>query len=573
MEIMKMMRAALAIKSNFMVHIVYLEEKGHEDPTVISNSHLHMLCAVLGSYRHGFSGFAAKLTASQAQKLAEFPEAVHIVYLGEKRHEDPTVITDSHHHMLAAVLGSKEAAGEAMVYSYRHGFSGFAAKLTASQAQKLAEFPEVVHVIPNRFHKPHTTRSWDYLGLDSHSSSSNLASKSKMGDGVIVGVMDSGIGPIPSRWKGACETGHLFNATNCNRKLIGARWYIKGMMAELGGIVDLSDNNIFSPRDTHSHGTHTASTAAGNLVGDVSVRGLAMGTARGGAPKVRLAIYKVIWRIGRIQSGTSADILKAFDDAIHDGVDVLSLSLGPANEIYLDTDPRNIIGIGIGAFHAVAKGITVVCAAGNDGPEAQTVTDASPWIITVAASTLDRSFPTLITLGDNRTIVGQGMFTGRKQVGFTGFVSPSSQFESIDPIASMCSSLNPENHTLTGKVVLCFDKLVNQHADDAVEVVKAAGGVGLIFARNPGQPIASCENLPCVEVDFEIGKQLHFYIRSSRLALEASFTLRKNHMQAFSWFCTYLFVDEQRLLAVELAQVSNGEDKPFSNKNRQALVS
>ncbi|KAL5973731.1 hypothetical protein ACLOJK_030387 [Asimina triloba] len=136
---------------------------------------------------------------------------------------------------------------------------------------------------------------------------------------------------------------------------------------------------------------------------------------------------------------------------------------------------------------------------------------------------------------------------------------------------SMCSSLNPDNNTLTGKVVLCFDMLDNQNADNAVEVVKAAGGVGLIFARNPGAPIASCEDLPCVEVDFEIGKQLHFYIRSSRLALEASFTLCKNHMRAFSCFCTYLFVDEQRLLVVELAQVSNGEDKPFSNKDRQAL--
>ena len=32
----------------------------------------------------------------------------------------------------------KEAASEAMVYSYEHGFSGFAAKLTDSQAQKVA---------------------------------------------------------------------------------------------------------------------------------------------------------------------------------------------------------------------------------------------------------------------------------------------------------------------------------------------------------------------------------------------------------------------------------------------------
>ncbi|KAJ8632449.1 hypothetical protein MRB53_025785 [Persea americana] len=64
----------------------------------------------------------------------------------------------------------------------------------------------------------------------------------------------------------------------------------------------------------------------------------------------------------------------------------------------------------MGSFHAVAKGITVVCAAENDGPLSQTVSNIAPWIITVAAVTMDRAFPTIITLGNNRTSRDKNLF-------------------------------------------------------------------------------------------------------------------------------------------------------------------
>ncbi|KAJ6950673.1 hypothetical protein NC651_004375 [Populus alba x Populus x berolinensis] len=380
----------------------------------------------------------------------EATSKVRIVYLGDMQHDDPILTTNSHLEMLASVVESKEMASELMVHSYKHGFSGFAAKLTESQAQKVAQLPGVVRVIPNSFHKLQTTRSWDFLGLSSHSPV-NALHNSSMGDGIIIGIFDTGIwpeskafsdeglGPIPSRWKGACEPGKQFDPKiHCNRKIIGARWIIDGMLADYGQLLNTSGNQEFlSPRDANGHGTHLANTAAGAFVDNVSYKGLGPGTARGGAPRARLAIYKVCWSVfGGWCS--AADVLKAFDEAIHDGVDVLSLSLGLPPPLFSDIDKRG--GIDFGSFHAVANGITVVCSAGNDGPSAQTVLNTAPWILSVAASTIDRAFPTAITLGNNETFSGEAIFTG-KEIGFRSLIYPEAkelnpkppgQFELLD---------------------------------------------------------------------------------------------------------------------------------------------
>jgi subtilisin family serine protease len=195
---------------------------------------------------------------------------------------------------------------------------------------------------------------------------------------------DTGYGPVPARWRGKCQNGAKFNATGCNRKIIGARWYTGGLDAE-----KLKDIDYLSARDVNGHGTHVASTIAGSLVRNASYGGLAAGVARGGAPRARLAIYKACWKTGGCPT---AALLAAIDEAINDGVDVLSLSI---------TGPEEFPG----TLHAVAKGITVVFCAGNEGPAAQTMTNAVPWVLTVAASTIDRSFPTVVSLGNNEQLV------------------------------------------------------------------------------------------------------------------------------------------------------------------------
>lgn len=135
-----------------------------------------------------------------------------------------------------------------------------------------------------------------------------------------------------------------------------------------------------------------ASTAAGVVVPSASMLGIGLGTARGGVPSARIAVYKVCWSNGC----RDEDVLAAFDDAINDGLDILSLSLGGsvAKDYFQD-------GLAIGCYHAMKNGILPSIAAGNEGPDYFTTTNVAPWSLAVAASTTDRSFLTSVQLGNS----------------------------------------------------------------------------------------------------------------------------------------------------------------------------
>ena len=171
---------------------------------------------------------------------------------------------------------------------------------------------------------------------------------------------------------------------NKNSKIIGAKYYRSDGLFEKG--------ESKSPLDSTGHGTHTASAAAGTLVSGASLYGLGLGTARGGVPSARLAIYKVCWAFGC----QDADILAAFDDAIADGVDIISVSLESTAKDYFQN------AIAIGAFHAMRKGILTSTSAGNGGPDLSSITNFSPWTLSVGASTMDRDFSTSVQLGNNK---------------------------------------------------------------------------------------------------------------------------------------------------------------------------
>ncbi|KAF5187057.1 Subtilisin-like serine protease, partial [Thalictrum thalictroides] len=168
-------------------------------------------------------------------------------------------------------------------------------------------------------------------------------------------------------------------------KLIGARFYTQTI-----------DENHNSTRDTIGHGTHTASIAVGNQLNKASFYGLAPGNIRGAVPSARIAVYKVCWE----DSCGDSELMAAFDDAIADGVDIISISIGTKSAHQYYEDP-----IAIGSFHAMQKGVLTSQSAGNSGPYESTVASIAPWKLSVAASTTDRQFIVKVVLGDNTTLV------------------------------------------------------------------------------------------------------------------------------------------------------------------------
>ena len=178
--------------------------------------------------------------------------------------------------------------------------------------------------------------------------------------------------------------------------MIGARFYSQGYESKFGRL----NQSLYNARDVLAHGTPTLSIAGGNFVTGVNVFGFANGTAKGGSPRSHVAAYKVCW-LGTIQiECTDADIMQAFEDAISDGVDIISCSLG-------QTSPKEFFedGISIGAFHAIENGVIVVAGGGNSGPKFGTVTNVAPWLFSVAASTIDRNFVSYLQLGDKRILM------------------------------------------------------------------------------------------------------------------------------------------------------------------------
>ncbi|KAJ8512572.1 hypothetical protein OPV22_003006 [Ensete ventricosum] len=127
-------------------------------------------------------------------------ERVHIVYLGHSHGQDPLLTTKLHVKLLSTVFSRQEEPEDAIVYSYRHGFSGFAAMLNSTQASTLASLEGVISVFRSKLLQLHTTRSWDFMGL-SLSTQQRIPLQLDYGDDIVVGIFDTGVWPEPDAVK------------------------------------------------------------------------------------------------------------------------------------------------------------------------------------------------------------------------------------------------------------------------------------------------------------------------------------------------------------------------------------
>ncbi|XP_068493895.1 cucumisin-like isoform X3 [Phaseolus vulgaris] len=417
---------------------------------------------------------------------------------------------------------------DTLLHSYKKSFNGFVAKLTEEAAVRMAGLDGVVSVFPNKKNELHTTRSWDFIGL------SQSVERTSTESDIIIGVIDSGIwpesdsfndqgfGPPPKKWKGSC---HNFT---CNNKIIGAKYFNMRDSYE--------KDDFISPRDADGHGTHCASTAAGNSVKSTSFFGLASGTARGGVPSARIAVYKPCWSSGC----EDADILQAYDEAIEDGVDIISISLGPSevvhNSYFNDT-------FAIGSFHAMKKGILTSTSAGNKGPELYTISKNAPWSLSVAASTIDRKFFTSVQLGDGTVYQGVSVNTfdlknesypfiyGRNAPNISGgYNSSISRYQNLILLSSnnftitlsefqyfiltlslhrLCLENSLDENLVKGKIVLCD----GFQGPSSLGLV--SGAAGILLRSSVPKDVAFIYALPAVVIGLVDGAIIQSYINLS----------------------------------------------------------
>lgn len=280
-----------------------------------------------------------------------------------------------------------------------------------------------------------------------------------------------------------------------------------------------SDGQWFfrSARDDFRHGSHTASTAAGSLVNDYTIPGvLDTQTARGGAPNARLAIYKVCW----FNYCSAADVLKAFDDAINDNVDIITISAGKSVAKSSNYDYADDV-FTISTFHAFMQGILTSASAGNEGGfGSSTVTNSAPWVLTVAASVDNRDFVSTVQLGNGGTLEGYGL--NRFQMDdFNGVIkaklcSTVWCFNRRFKDASSCKRNSLDTDLIQEKIVVCTMGSWNDDKATMGSVVSSGGGVGIIVVDPNDVKSMEIYSIPTSVITPKEAKMLQEYLISAR---------------------------------------------------------
>lgn len=381
------------------------------------------------------------------------------------------------------------------VFRYRAALDGMALRLTEEEAVRLRTLPGVVSVSPDRVHLLDSDAGPWWTGADTvwdGSSTSPLPGTG--GDGVVVGVIDSGINmdhrsfsdaigppyvnPLGSgNYLGWCDPDHPSYDPSyvCNDKLIGAWDFADAVTAESDG-----------PVDDYFHGTHVASIAAGNMLDWPPVSGM--------APRASLIAYDAC---DATNCPTSA-IVAAIDQAILDGVDVLNLSIGGGTPPW--TDP-----VELALLDAVAAGVFVAVSAGNGGPAAGSVGHHGPWVTAVAGSFHHR----IGNENELRDMTGgdtlpPGDMTG---VSLTSGYGPA-------PIVYQGDCSSPfAPGTFSGEIVVC-DLLALFGRWGYCANLAAGGAGGCVIANDDGADTLDADYhvLPATHVDLASGDALRAWL-------------------------------------------------------------
>jgi len=411
-----------------------------------------------------------------------------------------------------AVLTDAGLSKSDRIQSFTNAVNGFAAKLTYDEAVAVANEAGVRMVLPDELRQVTTDSSGKFLGL---TGKKGAYASGVTGAGVVVGVIDTGIWPEHPSFADtgfpaptvvledtpanpACNFGNTAHNPNdapfaCNNKLIGARQMLGTYRFFIGADSDEFD----SARDDNGHGTHTASTAAGDAGVEATILGQDVGEITGIAPDAQVIAYKALGNLG----GFTSDLVSAIDQAVADGVDVINYSVGGGASLSS--------GDAIAFLFAADAGVLVATSAGNSGPNPATIGGPAdlPWVTSVGASTQERFFEGEIKLGNDDEYKGASVTPG--------IDDEAPLVDAADAGGDLCipGSLDPA--VVTGAIVLCRRGATARIAKS--EAVQLAGGVGMILYNNVDSDNLFTDThwVPSVHIDNTPGLAIKAYIASA----------------------------------------------------------
>jgi subtilisin family serine protease len=438
------------------------------------------------------------------------------------------------------------ANGVTPAASYQVVLNGFSADLTSEQVTKLSGDKSVLGVFADEIHHPTAAvPSTEFLGLGSVDTGLGgvwdaVGGTSEAGKGIVVGVVDTGITPENPAFAGAQlgtkrssepylsgdtivyqkadggtftsqrVAGEQWSKQEYNTKLIGAQYFNTGAAAT--GFSFKTD--YASPRDFEGHGSHTASTAAGDFGVSASVEGIDFGKISGVAPAAKVAAYKACYG-GPDPLSTdddicaTSDLLAAINAAVADGVDVINYSIGGgAATSVLQADD-------VAFLNAAAAGVFVSVSAGNSGPDASTADHASPWYTTVAASTVP-TYEGTVQLPNGFQAAGASVTVpfGESITGPVVYAGDAAAAGAAPADAELCflGALDPAE--VTGKIVVC-DRGTNARVEKS-QAVAEAGGTGMILVnKTPASLDNDFHSVPTVHISDEYRTALLDYVRNT----------------------------------------------------------
>lgn len=396
---------------------------------------------------------------------------------------------------------------------YTAALNGFTAELTAAQAMELSKDERVMVVAPDAENAPDYTTT-DFLKLTGPDGvwAKQFGGEANAGKGMVVGVIDSGYAPdnpflqgepvqplsgpaqvgVPYRtaegriamlkadgttFEGECQkgqgTGAAFDGSLCNSKVVGARYFADSFLQYVAP-QNRAPEELISPVDVGSHGTHTATTAAGNANVEQVIDGANFGRSSGVAPAAKVSVYKVCWEDTNPNTGGcySSASVEAVEAAIKDGVDVLNYSISGNNNT--TTDP-----VALAFLNAASAGVFVSASAGNSGPAASTVNHSSPWLTTVAASTFPSDLLGTVKVSDGSLYRGASIMKSEVADRPVVVASAAAAAGATNPNLCAPGSLDPAK--VAGKVVVCDRGVVDRTAKS--QEVQDKGGVGMILVN------------------------------------------------------------------------------------------